>query len=154
MNRAIEHTEFSLQRRLATSPRHAFRFWSDAELKARWNECHPDWTLVEDRFEFKVGGEEHKCWRTIEGQEQTFTAHYLDIVPEQRIIYAYQMSFAGKRLSASLVTISLTQKTDETLMTFTEQVVLLDTVDSDARSHRIEGTEQGLDRLVEIVSGG
>ncbi|WP_108125572.1 SRPBCC family protein [Saccharospirillum mangrovi] len=152
MSQAVEHTVFTLERWLATSPRHAFRFWSDANLKARWNECHPDWTVIEDSHDFKVGGEERKRWQTIDGQEQTFTAHYLDIVPEQRIIYAYEMSFAGKRLSASLVTITLTPKENETRMIYTEQVVLLDSDDPDARQHRVHGTEHGLDRLVEIVA--
>jgi uncharacterized protein YndB with AHSA1/START domain len=38
-----------------------------------------------------------------DGHDQTFHAHYLDIIPEQRIIYAYKMSFAGERLSARLL---------------------------------------------------
>ena len=82
---------------MATSPSHAFRFWSDAQLKALWNSCHPDWTVEEDQFDFRVGGLEKKRWRTRENQLQTFTAHFLDILPDQRIIYAYEMSFAGVR---------------------------------------------------------
>ena len=33
----VQHTSFTIERKLATSPRHAFRFWSDAALKDRWN---------------------------------------------------------------------------------------------------------------------
>ena len=146
----IEHTHFTIERRFSTSPRHAYRFWSDATLKSRWNSCHPDWTVVEDIFDFCVGGKEQKRWRTGEGQDQTFTAHYLDIVPDHRIIYAYEMSFAGKRLSASLVTIILTPSGEKTRMVYTEQVAILDG-GLDARQQRLLGTEQGIDRLVAII---
>ncbi len=148
----VEHTIFTIERKLSTAPRHAFRFWSEAELKSRWNSCHPVWTVLEDTFDFRVAGTERKHWRTLEGQDQTFTAHYLDIVPGQRIIYAYEMSFAGTRLSASLVTILLTASANKTRMVYTEQVAILDG-GMDARQQRILGTEQGIDRLVEIVSG-
>ena len=73
----IEHTSFVVERELSTSPRHAFRFWSEAELKARWSGCHPDWVVLEDRFDFRAGGMEAKRWRTPDGDEQTFHAHYL-----------------------------------------------------------------------------
>lgn len=146
----IEHTSFVIERELAASPRHAFRFWSEAELKARWNGCHPDWRVLEDGFDFQVGGTEVKRWRTPAGEEQTFHAHYLDIVPERRIIYAYEMSFVGTRLSASLVTVTFATSGQKTKMTFTEQVAIL-AGGAAARSQRLLGTEQGLDRLVEMV---
>ncbi|WEX76198.1 SRPBCC family protein [Sinorhizobium numidicum] len=146
----IEHTSFVVERELSASPRHAFRFWSEAELKARWSGCHPDWLVLEDRFDFSVGGTEVKRWRTPAGDEQTFHAHYLDIVPEQRIIYAYEMSFAGARLSASLVTITFKTVGRKTKMTFTEQVAIL-AGGRAARDQRLVGTEEGLDRLVEAV---
>lgn len=146
----IEHTSFVVERELSTSPRHAFRFWSEAELKARWSGCHPDWVVLEDRFDFQAGGTEAKRWRTPEGDEQTFHAHYLDLVPERRIIYAYEMSFAGTRLSASLVTVIFEAVGGKTRMTFTEQVAIL-AGGSAARDQRIVGTEEGIDRFVEVV---
>jgi len=72
----VAHTSFVVERELSANPKHAFRFWSEAELKARWSGCHPDWTVLEDRFNFHVGGGEAKRWRTPEGSEQTFHAHY------------------------------------------------------------------------------
>lgn len=150
MTNTIEHTSFVIERKLATNPGHAFRFWSDASLKVRWNSCHPDWTVEEDQFDFRVGGGERKRWRTQEGQVQTFVAHYLDIVTDHRIIYAYEMSFAGVRLSASLVTILLAASGLKTRMTYTEQVAILAGA-AGARQQRLMGTEQGIDRLVEVI---
>src|SRR5690606_26817873 len=89
---AADHSTFVIERELPTGPKHAFRFWSDAAMKQRWNACHPDWTVLEDVFEFHVGGTEARRWRTHEGHEQTFAARYFDIEPQQRIIYAFEMS--------------------------------------------------------------
>lgn len=146
----IEHTVFTIERKLSTTPRHAFRFWSEAALKDQWNSCHPDWTVIEDTFDFRVGGSDRKHWQTKEGEDQTFASYYLDIVSGQRIIYAYEMSFAGVRLSASLVTILLTPSGDKTRLVYTEQVAILDG-GADTRQQRVLGTEQGIDRLVRII---
>jgi uncharacterized protein YndB with AHSA1/START domain len=144
------HTTFEVERVLATSPRHAFRFWSDPVLKAKWNDCHLDWVVLEDVFEFRPGGNETKSWRRLDGSELAFRARYFDIVPERRIIYGYEMSLGGVRLSVSLATINFAAAGDGTRVTFIEQAALL-TGDEEARGQRILGTEQGLDRLVEMV---
>lgn len=147
----VEHTSFVIRRELPGRPAHAFRFWSEPALKARWNACHADWSVIEDRSEFRVGGSETKRWRTGEGAEQGLHAHYLDIVAPHRIIYAYEMSFAGARLSASLVTILLEPAGEKTRMTYTEQVALLAGGEA-ARAQRLAGTEEGLDRLIDIMA--
>lgn len=146
----IEHATFVIERELPGSPRHAFRFWAEPELKDRWTGCHPDWTVLEERFDFRVGGLEAKRWQTSEGDEQTFNAFYLDIAAEQRIIYAYEMSFKGARVSASLVTIELTRSTAGTRMRFTEQAVFL--AGGGTHQQRRMGTEQGFDRLIMIMA--
>lgn len=147
---AVEHTSFVVERALRASPGHAFRFWSEPERKARWSGCHPDWTVLEERFDFRVGGAEVKRWRTPAGDEQTFHAHYLDIVPGQRLIYAYEMSFKGQRLSASLVTVEFRATGSGTTMRFTEQAAFL--VAGSPRQERIIGTGHGLDRLADILA--
>ncbi len=150
---SIEHSTFVIERELPASPRHAFRFWSEPDLKRRWTSCHPDWTVLEDRFDFRVGGVEAKRWRTPEGHELTFRAYYLDLVPEHRIIYAYEMSFRGDKLSASLVTIELLAAGAGSRMTFTEQTAFAG--GADAQRQRVIGTETGFDRMIEaILSNG
>ena len=146
----VEHTSFVIERELPGSPRHAFRFWSDPRLKERWNGCHADWTLIEEAFDFQPGGKETKRWRTSEGQEFSFNAFYLDVEPERRIIYAYEMVFGGTRLSASLVTIELTLRGSRTQMKFTEQAVFL--TGDGASEQRLQGTQEGVDRLVAAMA--
>ncbi|WP_139811930.1 SRPBCC family protein [Ensifer aridi] len=146
----IEHTTFVIERELPGSPRHAFRFWAEPKLKERWTGCHPDWTVLHEQFDFRAGGSEAKRWRTSEGDEQTFNAFYLDIAPGQRIIYAYEMSFRGERISASLVTIELTPSGAQTHMKFTEQAVFLG--GGGTRQQRVMGTEEGFDRLIRAIA--
>lgn len=144
----IEHTTFMVERELPGSPAHAFRFWADPVLKNRWNDCHADWTVLEDVFDFRVGSFEAKRWRIPGGEELTFRAVYLDIEPGQRIIYAYEMTFGGARVSASLVTIELRPKGARTLVKVTEQAAFVGGGDVRAR---VQGTEEGYDRLVAVV---
>ncbi|WP_026622345.1 YndB with AHSA1/START domain [Ensifer sp. WSM1721] len=146
----IEHTTFVIERELPGSPRHAFRFWAEPKLKERWTGCHPDWTVLDEKFDFRAGGSEAKRWRTSEGNEQTFNAFYLDIAAEQRIIYAYEMSFRGERISVSLVTIELTPSGAQTHMKLTEQAVFLG--GGGARQQRVMGTEEGFDRLIRAIA--
>lgn len=146
----IEHTTFIIERELPGSPRHAFRFWSDRALKEVWNACHPEWTILEDAFDFRTGGGEVKRWRTPDGEQLTYRAYFLDIVPEQRIIYAYEMTFAGRRMSASLATVEFSPLARQTQMKFTEQAVFLG--DQQARSQRLAGTEDGFDRLAAAIA--
>ena len=79
-----------------------------------------------------------------------FRAHYFDIVSERRIVCAYEMTFAGKRLSISLVTVTFEPVEGRTRMLFTEQATILDGQPG-AWERRIIGTEDGMDRLVAIV---
>ncbi|MDB5583177.1 MAG: Activator of Hsp90 ATPase-like protein [Bradyrhizobium sp.] len=146
----VEHTSFVIERELPGSARHAFRFWSDPKLKEHWTGCHADWILIEEAFDFQPGGKETKRWRTPDGQEFSFNAFYLDVVPERRIIYAYEMAFGGTRLSASLVTIELTSRGSRTQMKFTEQAVFL--TGDGAREQRLQGTQEGVDRLVAAMA--
>lgn len=146
----IEHKTFVVERELAASPKHAFRFFSEQALKERWTSCHPDWTVLEEAFDFRVGGIEAKRWRTDKGHEQTFLARYLDIVPAQRIIYAFDMSFAGERLSASLATVELFAAAARTRMVFTEQIAWLG--DANSLPLRVAGTGDGLDLLADIIA--
>lgn len=147
---SVEHTTFVIERMLPARPEHAFRFFAESTLKSLWNDCHPSWTVLEDRSDFRVGGAEAKRWRTGEGDELTLLAYYLDIVPAVRIIYAFDMTLRGERLSASLATIEFVRDGVRTKMVFTEQMAWLG--GPEAMRTRISGTGMGFDRLVDVIS--
>lgn len=144
MGVSVDHRTFVIERRLPGSPAHAFRFWSDFALKRRWTSCHPDWTVLEDRMDFTPGGEELSRWRLPDGVEWGLRAHYLEIHPAQRLVYAYTMSM-GAATSSSLVTVELIPSGQATTMTWTEQGVFATAGIGEARE---QGTGIGFARLI------
>ncbi len=145
----VDHRTFIIARQLPGSPGHAFRFWSDPQLKRRWTACHPDWTVLEDGFDFRVDGGERLVWRLPDGTEQAMLAHFFEIAPRQRIVYAYTMRSNGEPLSSSLVTVEFEGGPGKTTMTFTEQAVFGNAADGDIREC---GTGTGFDRLGEAMA--
>lgn len=149
MGMKVDHRSFVIERELPGSPAHAFRFWSEHELKRRWNACHPDWQVIEDRFDFREDGRESMIWRMPDGMEQVMLAHFLEIYPRQRIVYAYTMRANGLSISSSLVTVEFEGLESKTRMTFTEQAVFGSSLDGDVREH---GTGVGFTRLQEVMA--
>jgi len=145
----LDHATFTVERMLPGRPPHAFRFWSEFDLKRKWTSCHPDWTVLEDSFDFRIGGSEVVRWRTAEGETRGFRAHYFDIVPGERIVYAYEMTLGAKRLSVSLASIVFAADDAQTRMTFTEQATVLDA--EAGIEMRASGTGSGFDRLIAVM---
>ena len=75
----------------------------------------------------------------------TFDAAYYDVVPTERLVYAYEMHLNDKKISASLATLQLAAEGAGTRLKVTEQGVFLDGCD-DAGS-RERGTSFLLDSL-------
>jgi uncharacterized protein YndB with AHSA1/START domain len=153
--RSVAHSTFDIERALPAPVERVFAAWSDAATKRRWAACHDDWRLEEHRLDFRVGGTEVN--RTVEpdGTAHTMNARFLDIVPDQRIVYVYDMQVGDTRISVSLVTVVFERARTKTAkattkMTFTEQVTFLDG-HGDAEERR-EGTEEGFARLAADVS--
>jgi uncharacterized protein YndB with AHSA1/START domain len=59
----------------------------------------------------------------------SFNARYQDIVPNERIIYSYDMNLDEKRISVSLATIEFEPAGSGTKLTITEQGAFLDGYD-------------------------
>jgi uncharacterized protein YndB with AHSA1/START domain len=145
----LDHRTFVVRRELPGGPSHAFRFWSNHGLKRQWNSCHPDWHVVEDKFDFRQDGGERMIWRMPDGTEQAMLAHFLEIAERERIVYAYTMRSNGQPISSSLVTVEFRGDRGGTLMTFTEQAVFGDKQDGDIREN---GTGGGFDRLAVVLA--
>ena len=75
----------------------------------------------------------------------TFNALYQDIVPDERIVFTYDMHLDGRRISVSLTTIELRPAGSGTRLTFTEQGAFLDGFDN------VEGREEGTRELLDAL---
>jgi uncharacterized protein YndB with AHSA1/START domain len=143
--RSATHATFSLERIYDAAPARVFAAWSTKEAKARWFAGGKDWTEHERALDFRIGGSEHAsgAWRN--GTVTRFDGRYYDIVPNERIVYAYDMHLGETRISVSLATIEFKRAGAGTRLVLTEQGVFLDGYD-DAGS-REQGTKALLDQL-------
>lgn len=108
--RSVVHSTFVIERLYPAAPSKVFFALSNADAKRRWF-TDPD-NPMPGRFEmdFRVGGKEVNAGGPKDGPIHVYTATYQDIVPDQRIVYSYDMLFGGTRISVSLATIELLQK--------------------------------------------
>lgn len=149
---------FTIERILPSSKDRAFAAWSNKESKRRWFACHDDWITAEFEMDFKVGGKETNLVLTPSGSRHSLDATYYDIIPNERIVYAFGMYVNGMRVSISLVTVLFESILEaRTRMVFTEQIVLFDPTVKDGTSKieiqsREKGTNAGFDRLVKELS--
>jgi uncharacterized protein YndB with AHSA1/START domain len=144
--RSTRHTTFAIERSYNFSPAKVFAAWSTAEAKARWFVGpHDKWTLIKREMDFRVGGREIVSGSFADGPTSTFNSYYQDIVPNERIVYSYEMDLSGKKISVSLATVEFAPVKGGTRLKFTEQAVFLDDFD-DAGGREI-GTAALLDQL-------
>jgi uncharacterized protein YndB with AHSA1/START domain len=144
--RSTRHTTFTIERTYNFAPAKVFAAWSNADAKARWFVGPPGkWTLVKRELDFRVGGREILRGSFADSHTSTFNGYYQDIVPDERIVYSYEMDLSGKKISVSLATIEFKPAKAGTKLTFTEQAVFLD--DFEDAGGRERGTAELLDQL-------
>jgi uncharacterized protein YndB with AHSA1/START domain len=141
--RSVTHATFAVERTYDASAARVFAAWAQPEAKARWF-MQPG---GEFELEFRVGGREFSRGAPPDGADYTFEARYQDIVPEERIVYVYDMHLADRRISVSLATVELKPAGDGTRLIFTEQGAFLDGLDTPEL--REQGTGTLLDALGE-----
>jgi uncharacterized protein YndB with AHSA1/START domain len=142
--RSVTHATFAVERIYEASPARVFAAWSDPAAKARWF-ADPDGADGEYQLDFRVGGRELNRGGAPDGQIYTFDARYQDIVPEERIVYTYEMQQGETRISVSLATVELAPAGAGTRLVFTEQGAFLD--GRDTPDQREQGTGSLLDAL-------
>ncbi len=140
--RSAEHATFAIERTYPAAPARVYAAWADPQAKARWF-GPPE---SDDReLDFRVGGSERFVASGPSGARYTFDARYHEIVPEQRIVYAFTMDRGDTRISASLATVEIGPAGEGARLLYTEQAVYLDGGDTPAM--REHGTRELLDRL-------
>jgi uncharacterized protein YndB with AHSA1/START domain len=146
--RSVEHGTFRLERTYAATPARVFEAWANEAIKDRWfGSGDPDFLAVIDRYslDFREGGREHLAGKVADGRTFSLDATYHQVLPDERIVYSYEIHVAGRRTSVSLVTIELAEAGMGTKLGLTEQGVFLDTKDTNAL-RRLGATDE-LDKL-------
>ena len=135
---SIVHGAFTIERTFeGVTPRRVYDAFATPQGKAAWFVA-PDgqWEPLERVFDFRVGGRERVWGRWASGDETDFDARYFDIVPGERIIYAYDMWHQGRKLSVSLATLEFKPAPGGALFRMSEHGAFLDGYDDAASRER------------------
>jgi uncharacterized protein YndB with AHSA1/START domain len=145
-DRCVNHATFVIERRYPASPAKVFGAWADAAAKEVWMD-DPDFKSDGTKYEldFRVSGHERFGGLAPEGTRYSYDALYYDIVPDQRIVYSYEMYSEDDRTSVSLTTVEIVPVQDGSKLTYTEQGAFFDGIDKP--EHRQEGAAWMLDNL-------
>src|SRR6476469_4578695 len=144
---ALLHSTFSVKRTYPSSPARVFAAFANPETKRRWFVEGEGWEIDEFSMDFRVGGREFSRFRFQGGEPTSNDTVYLDIVPDQRIVFAFTMLSGNRHISISLATIEFTPAGRGTQLLYTEQGVFFNVTDKLA--NRKAGTRELLDKLGE-----
>ena len=141
----VAHAMFTVERVFKATPAQVFRALTDEAAKARWFSGGEGYTLVKREMDVRPGGREHVQGRWSSGMVSTFDAIYFDVVPNRRLVYAYEMHLDERKISVSLATLELEQTAAGTRLKMTEQGAFVDGFeDGGGREH---GTRLLLEQL-------
>jgi uncharacterized protein YndB with AHSA1/START domain len=150
--RSIEHASFVIERSYDASPAEVFAAWADPAAKARWLAGPEEWEAEPHVLDFRVGGREVSSGGPSGGPIHIYRAIYWDIVPNERIVYTYEMLRDETRISVSLTTVDLKPEGEGTRLLLTEHAAFFDGLE--APELRSKGTGSLLDALAQELRGG
>jgi uncharacterized protein YndB with AHSA1/START domain len=149
--RSIEHAGFTIERRYGAAPERVFAAWANPAGKARWFAGPEEWEIGPHELDFREGGSEVASGGPREGPVHRYRAIYWEVVPNERIVYTYELLIGEVRSSVSLVTVELERDGKGTTLTLTEHGAFFDGLeDPDVRR---DGTGSLLDGLGREVEG-
>lgn len=145
------HATFVVERTYAASPARVFAAFADPEKKKLWFKGPDEWGVPDQKYDFRVGGEEHSIGGPPGEPPHRFYNRYLEIIPNERIVYAYWMHHGEPLASASVATLEFRAEGEKTRLVITEVGAFLDGY------YSAEGREHGirwqLDSIAPIVEG-
>lgn len=156
--RSVIHDTFTIERSYLAVPSRVFSAFATIEARSNWAYMGGIEAAAGEaarrEFDFRVGGRVRLGFSRC-GTTYRYDARYYDIVPDQRIIYSYEMYAADTRISVSVATITFANHGDGTALTWTEQGAFLDGIDGhEAPDLRREGTVEMVDHLPAYLSAG
>jgi uncharacterized protein YndB with AHSA1/START domain len=149
-SRSAVHDTFRIDRHFDAAPARVFRAFADPQAKAKWFGGPAEMKREDESFDFREGGRETQVSVFGDGTKFGFFLTYTDIVPDERIVYTYEMTMNGQRISVSVATVEMTAAGGGTDFVITEQGVYLDGLDNSAQ--RRQGTEDLMDALAKSLS--
>jgi len=150
--RSVQHATFVIERTYPAQPARVFAAWASQEAKKVWMN-DPDYQAdgTSGEFDFRIGGHERFGGLAPDGTSYRYDARYYDIVPDERIVYAYEMYMGADRISVSVTSVQVEPADGGATLTYTEQGAFLDGHDQPEARH--EGMESLLGSLGKYLAG-
>jgi uncharacterized protein YndB with AHSA1/START domain len=140
------HATFVIERDYAAPVSAVWHALSDTDARDQWFGGGDTFDVSEKSHDFRVGGHGVEDGQWHDGPTSRFVSTYTDIVDQQRMVFTYDMWVDGRHISTSLTTIALEPGDDGTHLTYTEQGVHLDGLDT------VEGREEGMQSLLDNLA--
>ncbi|MCD5313333.1 SRPBCC domain-containing protein [Kineosporia babensis] len=125
----VRHHTFTVSRELDAPPETVFRVFAEDELRRIWFKLPG--RGAQYSFDFRIGGEEHheSTFTQLDGPDEHVVnrGHWIDIVPQRRMVQHYGTAISGVRMWTALLTVELYElpEGNGTLLDWTEQVAFL-----------------------------
>jgi uncharacterized protein YndB with AHSA1/START domain len=145
IERSETHATFVIERSYPVPVSAVWHALSDNNARDQWFGGGAEFDVDEKSHDFRVGGHgiEHGTWHG--GPTSRFASTYTDIVDQRRMVFTYDMWVDDRHISTSLTTIAVEPDGDGTRLTYTEQGVHLDGLDT------VEGREEGTRGLLDLL---
>jgi uncharacterized protein YndB with AHSA1/START domain len=151
IERSQAHATFVIERSYPAPVAEVWHALTDNQARDQWFGGGAEFEVHEKAHDFRIGGRGREVGQWRNGPTSRFESTYTDIVDLYRLVFTYDMWVNDQHLSTSLTTIVVEPDGDDTRLTYTEQAVHfegLDTVEG-----REEGTRGLLDNLGALLAG-
>lgn len=142
---AINHGTVAIERIFAASATQVFAALSTQDALLEWSAPSEGWTFSYQRFDFRVGHTDIAHFGPIGGETYVNETSYLEIRPEERIVFLSTIAFQGRLTFTGIVTMELEATGSGTLLRLNETGAYLD--DSDSPQGHEAGWADMLDGL-------
>jgi uncharacterized protein YndB with AHSA1/START domain len=120
------HETLVFERTFACPAEILYEAFADPGARARWGLPSPTATIIYDEADFRVGGRDRsRCGAKSDPRFQV-DAVYLNIVPNQRIVYSEMVADGKRALSAALHTIEISHDGVKAHLKVTVQLAAFD----------------------------
>jgi uncharacterized protein YndB with AHSA1/START domain len=145
IERSETHATFVVERSYPVPVSAVWHALSDNDARDQWFGGGAEFDVEEKSHDFRVGGHGVEDGKWHGGPTSRFVSTYTDIVDLQRMVFTYDMWVGDRHMSTSLTTIAVEPDGDGTRLTYTEQGVHLDGLDT------VEGREEGTRGLLDLL---
>lgn len=144
--RSIVHGSFRVERHFKVPRERVYLAFADRAAKDKWFSGGTGYTSIKREMDVRPGGRELAQGRWDSGMVSSFDAVYFDVLPNERLVYSYEMHLDERKISVSLATIEFRSDGAGTTVVINEHGAYLDGYD-DAGSR-----ERGTRALFDLVA--